>query len=148
MLKLQVEIVPSSCFYSNVRSEVSKKQWDLIRRKTYSLANNRCEICGGQGRKHPVEAHEVWDYIETPTKNIQKLVRMIALCPLCHESKHVGLAQMRGRMQQVLVHMSIVNRVDPQVIADHIEEERLKWVHRSRLQWELDISYLDQFLSD
>jgi len=59
---LTVELVPSSSWFSNVRSNVSKKTWDFLRKSTYKKANHRCEICGGRGDKWPVECHEVWDY--------------------------------------------------------------------------------------
>ncbi len=60
--KLSVELVPSSSWANNVRSLVSKKEWDSIRKKSYQDANYRCEICHGVGRKHPVECHEIWEY--------------------------------------------------------------------------------------
>ena len=39
--------------------------------------------------------HEVWDYDDA--RRVQRLVRLIALCPACHEVKHLGLAAKRGR---------------------------------------------------
>jgi hypothetical protein len=38
-MKLKIELVPTSSFYSNVRSNVSKKEWDIIRRRAYRNAN-------------------------------------------------------------------------------------------------------------
>lgn len=87
--KLSVELIPMTSWYSNVRSNVTSKQWDIIRKDTYKKANYKCEICGGKGMTHSVECHEIWDYDEK-TK-LQKLVRFIALCPNCHKVKHIGL---------------------------------------------------------
>lgn len=59
---LTIELVPNTCWYSNVRSNVAKKDWDTLRYHTYKQASHRCEICGGVGQQHPVECHEIWDY--------------------------------------------------------------------------------------
>ena len=53
--RLTIELVPSTCWFSNVRSNISKQDWDRLRKETYKKANYRCEICGGVGRNHPVE---------------------------------------------------------------------------------------------
>ena len=59
--KLTSEIVPSTCWYNNVRSNVSTKEWDYLRKKSYESAGNVCEICGdtgkNQGFNHNVECH-------------------------------------------------------------------------------------------
>jgi hypothetical protein len=51
-------------------------------------AGHRCELCGGVGgsnRGHTIECHEVWDYDDRTW--VQRLVRLTALCPACHEVK-------------------------------------------------------------
>ena len=44
-MKLTIELVPSTAWFTNVRSEVSKAKWDKIRRKSYKHADYKCEIC-------------------------------------------------------------------------------------------------------
>ncbi len=60
--QLTVELVPRTCWFSNLRSELSKEEWDRLRRPVFERAGNRCEVCGGKGTQHPVECHEVWEY--------------------------------------------------------------------------------------
>ena len=140
--KLKVELVPKSCHYTNVRSEVSRKEWDKIRKHCYALANNRCEICGGKGKRHPVECHEVWDF----NSDKQTLIKMIALCPPCHEVKHLGLAQLRGNLPRATAHFCKVNGVSTEEAMRYFGEVFDEWAERSRRSWELDISYLDQYM--
>ncbi len=83
-----VELVPASYWFSNVRSHVTREVWDQLRRQTYEATGHICEICGEVGRKHPVECHEVWHYDDE--WRIQKLERLIALCPSYHAVKHSG----------------------------------------------------------
>ena len=40
------ELVPQSAFCRNLRSELSKSEWDYLRHKVYERAGNRCELCG------------------------------------------------------------------------------------------------------
>ena len=45
--RLTVELVPQTCWFSNVRSEVTSADWNRIRRYVYERAGHSCEICGG-----------------------------------------------------------------------------------------------------
>jgi 5-methylcytosine-specific restriction endonuclease McrA len=92
--RLTVELVPSTRWYTNVRSNVPKAVWDRLRRQVAAEAGQRCKICGGRGRRWPVECHEVWHY-DDATK-VQRLERLVALCPACHEVKPAGLTSRRG----------------------------------------------------
>jgi hypothetical protein len=82
---LTVELVSKTSWYNNVRALVDERGCDRIRRQVYRQADHRCEICGGRGPEHPVECHEVWRYDDRT--RVQLLVRMIALCPACHQVK-------------------------------------------------------------
>jgi len=59
---LTIELVPKGQWGSNLRSELSTKDWDTLRRESYHLASYKCEVCGGVGPRHPVECHEIWHY--------------------------------------------------------------------------------------
>ncbi len=140
---LTVELVPQTCWYSNVRSNVSKQDWDKLRRYSYQQAGNRCEICGGVGHQHPVECHEMWHYDDEHL--IQKLIGLIALCPSCHEVKHMGYANTQGRGDIAVAHLAHVNSWSIEEAEEYVEQCFKVWLARSRHQWKLDISYLAQF---
>ena len=142
MTKLTIELVPRTCWFSNVRTEVAISEWKQIQYQVFSAANRKCEICGGVGSKHPVECHEVWEYDDD--KKTQTLIRCIALCPKCHEVKHIGLASKRGRLTQAIRHLAKVNgwsMADAEVYTDHAFEI---WSQRSNFDWKLDISCLSE----
>ncbi len=142
--KLTIELVPETCWYSNVRSEVTPKVWEILKRLTFQKANSRCEICGGKGSRHPVECHEIWDYNDT--RHLQTLVQLIALCPACHECKHIGLACARGRGDIAIAHLSRVNRWSINQTNKYIEDCAQVWQIRSQFQWTLNISYLEALM--
>jgi 5-methylcytosine-specific restriction endonuclease McrA len=138
--RLTVELVPSTCWYANVRSNVSQAVWDRLRRRVAAEAGHRCEICGGRGRRWPVECHEAWHY-DDATK-VQRLERLVALCPACHEVKHPGLASKRGHLPAVIQRLAVVNGWSEDDAAVYLEAVFEQWAARSRHQWRLDISVL------
>jgi 5-methylcytosine-specific restriction endonuclease McrA len=139
--KLEVELVPRSCWFTNVRSSISKEDWDKIRKAQAEQAGNRCQICRGKGPKWPVECHETWEYNEEI--KIQRLKGLISLCPDCHRVKHFGKAQIDGKDGIAFAWLMKVNGWDRNQAEKHIEEAFRIWQHRSQIIWELDISFLD-----
>lgn len=140
MSKLTINLIPRTSFFKNVRSEVSKEQWDILRKKCYKLANYRCEICDGVGEKHPVECHEIWEYDDK--NKIQKLVRLIALCPSCHEVNHIGFAEINGRGDIAIEHLMKVNNWTKRQALNHRYQAFRLWAHRNTIKWKLDLTYL------
>jgi hypothetical protein len=142
-MKLTIDLVPSSCWYKNVRSLLTPKQWKSISRQVSSASWEMCEICGKFGDKHSVECHEVWEYDD---KNlIQKLVKLIALCPKCHMTKHIGYAELRGNYKEVLKHFMKINNLSKKESEKYIADAFTKWAERSSKNWKLDVSYLEKY---
>ena len=140
---LFVDLIPESCWFSNVRSCVAPNSWDLIRKIVYVRAGNRCEICGT--RRDPfrgrwIEAHERWKYDDT--RRIQKLVRLIALCSNCHMVTHFGYAQTRGLAQAAFDRLVRVSGLSVKEANRHIHEAFSEWEKRSTYSYRLDLSIL------
>ena len=142
-LRLTIELVPESAFYKNLRSEISPKEWDLLRRASYRKAGYCCEICGEISPKHshPVECHEIWEYDDK--KHIQRLVGVQAICPPCHACKHYGLSQLRGIEETCIRHMMKVNSMKRGAVLEMVAAAFDKWQDRSEYEWKLDITWLD-----
>lgn len=141
MGELRIELVPSTCWYTNVRSNVSRRDWEKCKQFVKQRSGDRCEICGGRGSRWPVECHEIWDYDDE--RSIQTLVGLIALCPRCHEVKHIGRASVVGTLDRALVHLARVNEW-PMLKARKAYDIALQiWEIRSQYQWELDITFLE-----
>ncbi len=140
---LTVELVPRTAWFKNVRSHVTKEQWELLKKITFGRAGHACEVCGGRGGKWPVECHEVFAYDDA--RRVQKLLRLVALCPRCHEVKHIGLAGARGRRREALAHLARVNGWSIEDAETYLEVCFETWHRRSCHEWELDLTYLEQF---
>jgi len=142
--RLYVDLVPKTGWYSNLRSELAPHEWDLVRFTAYKVAGNKCEICGdtgfNQGLRHAVEAHERWAY-DNKT-GTQTLIGVQALCPACHRSTHMGLANIRGQSQEATEHLAKVNDWSARETNKHVEDAFADWMERSERKWRLDMSWL------
>ena len=142
--KLEVEMIPSTNFYNNVRSAVTQYRWDVIRKECYEKANHKCEICGEtgkqQGYKHNVECHEIWSY-DFLKKN-QKLEGLISLCVRCHMAKHIGRAFAVGKQAEVFAHLEKVNQWTHKEVVDYLAEVFREHYIRSQENWTVDLKYL------
>lgn len=139
--KLTIELVPKGQWGANLRSELPKSEWDRLRKATYRKAGYVCEICGGKGPKWPVECHEIWHYDED-TKT-QHLVGLIALCPSCHEVKHMGRTMAVGKGEKGMSHLMKVNGWSREDAQHYVEVVFETWSRRSRENWTLDLSWLE-----
>lgn len=141
-----------------MRSEVTPAEWEVCKRFVKDRSGNRCEICGGKGRKWPVECHEIWGYeeaCERPNctacwfdgkRNVQRLIGLIALCPMCHAVKHIGRTQAVGALEGAVRHIMRVNQWSYPDAEAYLEAVFEQWARRSEQLWELDISYLTEVL--
>lgn len=150
---LYIEMVPKTAWGKNLRqsclaaTNMPTCSWDRLRKIAYQRAGNRCEVCSGRGPKWPVECHEVWDYrlSELNGKVVQakqRLDRLIALCPSCHEVKHMGFARSRGREREAMEHLALVNGWTRVQVDDHVAMVDAEWQVRSRYTWTLDLGGL------
>lgn len=139
MGKLGINLIPRTAWYKNLRSEFTKEEWDILRKDCYRKAGYVCEVCGGRGEQWPVECHEIWDFSEW---GVQRLVRLVALCPPCHKCQHPGLAQINGEFEDCVKHYMKVNGVDEETARDDFREAFKEWSERNKTSWELDISVL------
>ena len=136
---LYVDLVPKGCWFKNVRTNVSPSDWDSIRKTVYKRAGFACEICGAKGR---LEAHERWSYDDET--HVQKLVRLIALCPDCHMVTHFGLASLRGKEKEAVAHFKKVSGLSYSDIKAHVEDAFDQWKKRSRHSYRLDLSMIEK----
>lgn len=140
---LFVDLVPSSCWFTNVRSAVAHQDWDRLHRMITGRSGRRCEICGlgeNRSRERWLEAHERWDYDDATST--QTLRRLISVCSSCHRSTHYGLATVTGRAEEAFAHLRRVTGMTVAEADAHIDAAYQLWVARSQRDWTLDLSVL------
>lgn len=137
------QLVPEPLWGVNLRSLLPRSQWDALRRTVYAHAGHRCRVCGGTGPQWPVECNEQWAYESGGAGcGVQKLLRLVALCPDCHTVKHLGKANVDGRYEAAVLHLAHVNRWTIDEARQHAEAAFETWLKRSHMSWKLDLSLL------
>ena len=135
---LFIDLIPQTCWFTNVRYCTDSRDWDRLRNHVYSRVNNTCECC--HNKTNDIEAHERWHY-DADTKT-QKLVRLVALCNMCHTTTHMGLAQIRGKGDEALEHLKQVRNFTQEEVIEHKNQAFQVWRERNEIEWNLDLSLL------
>jgi hypothetical protein len=141
--KLDFELVPDGCWYSNLRSILSKKQWDFLRQDAKERSNGCCTICGKKTDK--LDAHEKWSY--DIDLGVQKLEDIIAVCKDCHSVIHIGYTQLKGNEERAEKHFMKVNECNYAEYRNALG--KANELHKKRNQvseWKLDLTYLKKFV--
>ncbi len=145
MKKLNFELVPDGCWYSNLRSILSKAEWDFLKAEAKEKANGKCMICGAKTSR--LEAHERWSYNEKT--QTQKLEGVIAVCRDCHAVIHIGRTQLKGNEERAEKHYMKVNDCS---YADYRKELGIaNEIHQRRnkiSEWKLDLTYLKKYVKE
>ena len=142
---LFVDLVPSTCWFSNVRSCVVQRDWERLRRMVLARAGLVCEACGrcenSQTRRW-LEVHERWDYTTDGHTYHQQLRRLICLCTDCHQTTHFGYATVKGCDREALDHLCAVTGMTHQQALEHVEAAYTTWEMHSAFDWTLDLTIL------
>ena len=138
--KLNFELIPDSCWFSNLRSELTKSQWDMVRFDAYRRAGGKCRVCGRAVR---LEAHEVWKFDETT--QTQVLTDVTALCHDCHSVVHIGRTQLMGDEERACKWFMQVNGCTYADYRAALGEANEAHIRRNRVgEWKLDLTWLYQ----
>jgi len=136
--------IPQTSWGSSLANLLTKTCWDKLRERTFALTGFRCEICGSNKN---LECHELWEYHEPLPEyaakhacGVQRLIRLIGLCSACHETHHLGLAQMRGRLDFVRERITAYNRWSEKEFDQYFEFLIDRYERRSGYSWVLDVS--------
>ena len=137
---LIIDLIPKSCWFSNVRTSISAGSWNKLRQLVYERANHGCECCGNAAPPG-LEAHERWYY--DMAKQTQQLVRIIALCKKCHEVTHFGRTEfILCRGDEAQAHQMKVRGWTLAQFMAHKTEAFTTWRERNQLKWELDLTLI------
>ncbi len=148
-LKLIIELVPSTVWYSSIYRLCKEKnqmhKWHKIKKELFEKEGRKCWICGKENIR--LEAHEFWEYDDL--KHIQKLGAIHHLCSMCHKIKHIGLwlhTEDGARMLKeaglsevdVIAHFCAINNCSVEDFDKHKKEAFEIFAERSKYNWKQD----------
>lgn len=137
-LKLEIDLVPQTCFGSNLRNRMPQRQWGKLRKEIIAKAGSVCNVCGSDGK---LNCHEKWQYDDKA--HVQKLIGFGVLCAMCHNVCHFGrTAEIAAKghvdLDDVISHFCNVNGVSREVFDEHVKSAYSVWRNRSMHQWQTD----------
>lgn len=111
---LQINIVPETAWYKNLRTYFTASEWNKIREVVYKRA-----------------------------RYLQSLDRIFALCPACHLCKHPGFARVKHREKEVVEHLMKINNYDLKAANEQIRQAMRVFLERSKHEWILNNTQLE-----
>jgi hypothetical protein len=146
-LKLRIELIPSSTWRQTLRTLLPKSQWNKLRQPVLDAQNHSCIVCGGSER---LSCHEVWEFDDAA--RVQRLVRLEAVCGMCHHASHFGRAQQLAAegyldLNAVITHFLKVNAVSRAVFGQHKTDAFRLWRERCKRPWVVDFGPWAHLLS-
>lgn len=147
--QLRASLLPATTWGSNLRGIFKSAEWDRLRIPVCTAADNVCEVCGAEarmdnGRKRRPDCHELWGFEHRDGQHIQRLKRLIALCPDCHRVQHIGLAELNGETDLVIAKLRAVNGWTSQQAEFELDRAEAEFERRQRHDWDLDLSVLKE----
>lgn len=141
--RLALDLIPSTCWFTNVRSCVTRDDWKRIAMGVKHRAGKVCELCGTKpdpAQKLYLDAHERFEYVE----GVQRLVRLVCACTKCHLALHYGHARATGREDEAREWLAHVNGWDKAAVDAAVDAAFAVWAQRSRQEWTLDLSIIER----
>ena len=140
--KLDIELVPSTCWFSNIRTILSDGQWKMVSKIVRQKNNYTCLFCGIKDIPKNIHCHEEWEYDHK--NKTQYLKRFVSICYKCHYVKHMGKSNVDGKGAMAKTQLMKVNGLNEMDAELYIENEFHLWKVRSLFEWDLDISKLEK----
>jgi len=102
---IRFQFIPKQLRGRNLHNLLEPALWDIIRRKVYRESKLKCDICSWPDR---LECHEVWSF--DLHHKVQRLVKLQALCEMCHATIHGRPSTMDDEYVDVMAHFSLANK--------------------------------------
>lgn len=148
------DLIPQTSWGSSLANLLTPSSWNSLRHPVIERNNGVCEFCGKYMGKS-LEIHELWDYSEPPSDDVlqkqvdgnvyfgrQSLMGFVGVCKDCHACYHLGLANVQGRLEQVLQRLAVINAWTEDETDSYVQlvSERHEWL--SLIHWALDLRWL------
>jgi len=99
------------------------------------------------GRSRRPDCHELWVFETRAGRHIQRLERLIALCPDCHRVQHIGRAEVKGETDRVIAKLREVNGWTQCQAEAELSRAHRVCAQRKLVPWDLDLSVLSEFIT-
>lgn len=139
---LVIDFVPKTCWCKKIRYALVPEDFKRLEGLVINRTNRQCEACGVKDPNHEfrMEVQARWEYDVSDGKYMQRLVRLMAMCPDCHEVTHFGKACLDGRRDAAIVHLQKAANMSAENAQAHADAAYTKLRELNEHEWELDLS--------
>ncbi len=150
--KLNIELVPFTMHYKNVRAVLATEVWYKVCDIAHAKHDYRCCECGRNRREVKLECHETWEFIWEKREvspgyfkkvAIMKMTNLLSLCHLCHMGKHIKFAERNGELPQVREHLMKTYNISRLQFWWKVQKSVAVVRKQSRYTYQLDLTYLN-----
>lgn len=135
-----VDLIPSSSWFASLANMLVASSWSSLRDPVIR-GHGGCEECGVRSG---LEGHETWSYDDVLGR--QTLIGIRSLCFQCHETQHLGRANVNGRFERVFDRLCRMNRLEAWERPSFHDEIVKRWETRSKREWDLDLVVDDDMI--
>lgn len=152
-VRVRFDMLPSEVWGSNLRTILTRTEWDRLRMQVCEMAGNKCQLCGGsvtspRGDRNRPDCHERWSFEALGEgRGVQRLVQLVALCPECHQTQHLGRAQLEGLLDVVRQRVAELNGWSDQEVEADMHRAADRYRALAGFAWDLDLSVLSNMIS-
>jgi hypothetical protein len=138
--------IPETSWGSSLSNLLTWPCWNRLRQSAFVATGHRCLLCGAGGK---LDCHEIWKYYEPGEDGqihrgalcgVQRLVKLIPVCADCHETFHLGLAGIRGRLNIAMERVAALYRLSDDEREAYFAMVKEDWYRRNEFSWALDVS--------
>jgi len=133
-----LELLPATCVFSNLRTELSSDEWHLLEDKLCKGENKVCAACGYRDYKKSLRLFVDWTYEDE--NHIQRLRSLIPLCQTCYDVRRIS--NFDDISNNLIEHLAKLNDFSLEKAEAYLEACIAKKKERSKHPWKPDVSYL------
>ena len=134
VVPMVVDLIPATAWHASLANILVKSSWDSIREAEVAKTGG-CTECGVKTR---TECHERWSY--HADLGVQRLEGFETLCGACHETRHLGFANVRGRLPMAMDRLAMINRLKVSERRPYLNLVFAMFEERSKYMWAMDLS--------
>ncbi len=137
-MKLTLELIPDTASGSSLYRLLTEKAWKAIRVKVLEEYNSQCVIYGANAGR--LNCHKQWEYDDQT--NIQRLVRLVILCPMCHLVKNMNTSYVS--FEELVQHFMRVNECSRQDFDEYYQQSREEQIRRGSCKYDEPLPMWEQ----
>lgn len=141
-MNLTIDMTVRNDWKKYLLERISEDEYEAVKKGFHNQNNHRCVVCGNQGKKWSVEAHENWEY--DCKYKIQTLMEITSLCPECHRVRHILIDNINNEDDYIdydcIKHFMKVNKCTKEDFYSYYNQVKEKYLKEKEYYWVFNLN--------